>query len=586
VADSAAPGIHPVYAGDRVVTGTGEPGAAVVVTFPGGATATATVGSDGSWQVNVPSGVNLGNDDIVRAVQTEAGKNSSEPRAVVVIGREESDPPVVDPVNQNDDKITGEGVPGAEIVVCFPEDDLTVVVTVDDDGKWEAEIPETVDLDDGDVIEVIQKEPGKDPSDPATEVVVGSGDGGRSVADSAAPGIHPVYAGDRVITGTGVPGATVVVTFPDGTKTAVIVKSDGTWQAPVPAGVSLRNDQLITAVQTEAGKNPSEPYETLVIGSSESQPPKVNPIGGNDTSITGEGTPGSTITVTFPDGTKVTTEVKPDGTWTVTIPGSVDLKDGDVVKVVQKESGKNPSDPVTEVVVGSGNGGSNTGGGNNNNNNNNTGGGSGSGSGVTNAGGGNNGGSGTSSGSGTGSGSGGSGNGGNGGTGNSGNGDTGAGTGNSGNGDADAGNNGDSGSGLVDEGGDNGEIIAESGNSSGGSGGGFRPPLLPAPSTVIDPSSIDPNNPPRYVESIDPSLIPQGWVQVHKTDPDTGDEYWTLEPDMIALGVMVPKTGGNPNVFNFCLMLLLVLCFVGSCLVIEKRSYQGKHCYQNKHCKA
>jgi hypothetical protein len=49
-----------------------------------------------------------------------------------------------------------------------------------------------------------------------------------------------------------------------------------------------------------------------------------------DTTITGKGTPGSTIEVITPDGKTITTVVKPDGTWSVKVPA---LKPGQKLKV-------------------------------------------------------------------------------------------------------------------------------------------------------------------------------------------------------------------------------------------------------------
>jgi hypothetical protein len=355
--DSAKPGVDPVYAGDQVITGTGAPGAEIEVTLPGGATVVVPVRPDGTWEAKAPDGVELKDNDIIKAVQTESGKNSSDPTETLVIGSKESQPPKVNPIDEDDGKITGEGKPGAEIEVTFPGG-TEVVVPVKPDGTWEVDVPDNVDLKDGDVIEVVQTEPGKEPSDPVTEVVVGSGEGGQQVKEnSAMPEVDPVYAGDNVITGTGEPGAEIEVTFPGGTGVVVPVMPDGTWEAKAPDSVELKDNDIIMVVQTEPGKNPSDPRETLVVGSKESQPPKVDPIDEDDDKITGEGKPGAEIEVTFPGGTEVVVPVKPDGTWEVDVPDNVELKDGDMIEVVQTEPGKEPSDPVTEVVVGSGEGG-------------------------------------------------------------------------------------------------------------------------------------------------------------------------------------------------------------------------------------
>ncbi|MFH6674398.1 Rib/alpha-like domain-containing protein [Streptococcus suis] len=165
------------------------------------------------------------------------------------------------------------------------------------------------------------------------------------------PVINPVDTDDTTVTGTGTPGATVTVTFPGGSTTTVPVKTDGTWKVSAPD--DLAKDDKITAVQTETGKKPSEPATVIVTEApvkDTSSTPTINPVDTDDTTVTGTGTPGATVTVTFPDGSQTTTPVKPDGTWSVPVaPGS--LKEGDQVTATQTESGKNPSAPTNTNVT-------------------------------------------------------------------------------------------------------------------------------------------------------------------------------------------------------------------------------------------
>ncbi|MFH6761573.1 Rib/alpha-like domain-containing protein, partial [Streptococcus suis] len=165
------------------------------------------------------------------------------------------------------------------------------------------------------------------------------------------PVINPVDTDDTTVTGTGTPGATVTVTFPGGSTTTVPVKTDGTWKVSAPD--DLAKDDKITAVQTETGKKPSEPATVIVTEApvkDTSSTPTINPVDTDDTTVTGTGTPGATVTVTFPDGSQTTTPVKPDGTWSVPVaPGS--LKEGDQVTATQTESGKNPSTPTNTNVT-------------------------------------------------------------------------------------------------------------------------------------------------------------------------------------------------------------------------------------------
>ena len=85
---------------------------------------------------------------------------------------DKSKTPIVDPVNDGDTSISGKGEPGSDIIINVPGKD-PIKTTVDDGGKWIAPIDPAHE---GDVIEVIQIEVGKKPSDPAYVTV-----GGRSI---------------------------------------------------------------------------------------------------------------------------------------------------------------------------------------------------------------------------------------------------------------------------------------------------------------------------------------------------------------------------------------------------------------------
>lgn len=80
---SKAPEVDKIVAGDKKITGKGVPGAAIEVTFPGvKAPVKTTVGTDGTWSVNVPKGITLYAKDKITVVQTEKNKN---PKAVTAV---------------------------------------------------------------------------------------------------------------------------------------------------------------------------------------------------------------------------------------------------------------------------------------------------------------------------------------------------------------------------------------------------------------------------------------------------------------------------------------------------------------------
>lgn len=75
---------------------------------------------------------------------------------------------------------------------------------------------------------------------------------------SKAPVVDKIVAGDKKITGEGVPGAAIEVTFP-GVKTPVTTTVDkfGKWSVNVPKGITLYAKDKITVIQTEKNKNPN-----------------------------------------------------------------------------------------------------------------------------------------------------------------------------------------------------------------------------------------------------------------------------------------------------------------------------------------
>jgi len=68
---------------------------------------------------------------------------------------------------------------------------------------------------------------------------------------------------ERVIVGTGVRGATVYATFPGSVVRSAVVNLLGAWLIAVPGSLSAGN--VITVVQVEPGKAPSDPVFVTVF---------------------------------------------------------------------------------------------------------------------------------------------------------------------------------------------------------------------------------------------------------------------------------------------------------------------------------
>ena len=75
---------------------------------------------------------------------------------------------------------------------------------------------------------------------------------------SPRPVINTITEGDIVVTGQGVPGASITVTLPDGSQVNTTVDENGLWTAQVPTGATLTAGQKVYAHQTVTGSAPSE----------------------------------------------------------------------------------------------------------------------------------------------------------------------------------------------------------------------------------------------------------------------------------------------------------------------------------------
>lgn len=300
---SRPPVIDPVIETDPVVTGTGIPDSTVTVRFPSGSTATATVSPTGTWSVNVPTSVILHEDDVITATQKEPLKDVSDPASTIVLPN--PDPvPSLTKTSQNLTTATGlanindtieytivaknDGAPSS-VWPCVVTDELHAGLTftagsVRIDGVAAtgtqfsynaANHMLTVNLGNiagggtktitfrvtinkagyGQTIVNTAKVGPEEATDPDPPIVVDQ---------TVPPTIDEVLETDDYVTGTGIPGADIEVTFPDGSKEDTVVQPNGTWEVEVPGPVDLKPGDKVTAVQTEDGKDPSEEAEAIV----------------------------------------------------------------------------------------------------------------------------------------------------------------------------------------------------------------------------------------------------------------------------------------------------------------------------------
>ncbi|AQY50295.1 hypothetical protein UE46_04135 [Listeria weihenstephanensis] len=134
------PTVKPIYVGAKTVTGTGTPGNDVIVTFPNGTTVKATVKPDGTWTVDVPTGVTLAKDQSVVSYQTNGVNDSANVTTKVQQDLSVPGTPDVNSVKEGDTVITGKGEPNKDVTVTLP-DGTKIPGKTDDKGDFSVTIP-------------------------------------------------------------------------------------------------------------------------------------------------------------------------------------------------------------------------------------------------------------------------------------------------------------------------------------------------------------------------------------------------------------------------------------------------------------
>ena len=140
-----------------------------------------------------------------------------------------------------------------------------------------------------------------------------------------------------------------------------INKEDGKLVIPVPDDAEdkiVKDNEVTVTVTDKTTYKTSDPTEVTIDGKETPIPPTptpeksdkpiINPIYDSDDYVTGEGVPGATVEVRFPDGTIERVIVDGDGRWVAPTP--YPLYDEEIVEARQIEFGKEPSDWVFEKV--------------------------------------------------------------------------------------------------------------------------------------------------------------------------------------------------------------------------------------------
>ncbi|MBC1813661.1 DUF5011 domain-containing protein [Listeria booriae] len=163
------PGIDTVYTTSKTVTGTAVPGNEIVLTLPDGTKLKTTVKTDGTWSINVPSGIVLTKNQTISAYQTNGVNDSVTTNTKVIEDLRTPEAPTANKVKEGDTKVTGKGEPITDITITLP-DGTKVKGKTDDKGDFTITIPAQKE---GAEIKVTQTGPNGKESDP-TNVIVAS----------------------------------------------------------------------------------------------------------------------------------------------------------------------------------------------------------------------------------------------------------------------------------------------------------------------------------------------------------------------------------------------------------------------------
>ncbi|MCS7735501.1 Ig-like domain-containing protein [Pseudomonas aeruginosa] len=322
----AAPVIDP--SNGRVISGTAEAGATVILTDGGGnPIGQATADGSGNWSFT--PGTPLTNGTVINAVAQDAAGNTSGPVSTTVDAVAPATP-VIDP--SNGVELSGTAEPGVRVILTDGNGNPIGQTLADGSGNWTF-TPGTP-LANGTVVNAVAQDPAGNTSGPASTTV-----------DTVAPAMPVINASNgSVITGTAEVGAKVILTDGNGNPIGETT-ADGSGNWTFTPGTPLANGTVINAVAEDAAGNASGPASTTVDSVAPSAP--LLSISADGALLTGTAEPNSQVRIVVNGDTANPITVTVDGAGNFSLPFAPPLITGELIAGVAVDAAGNVSGPAT-----------------------------------------------------------------------------------------------------------------------------------------------------------------------------------------------------------------------------------------------
>ncbi len=322
-----------------LLSGAGEPGAAITVRAPSGAiVGTGVVGPDGNFSLNLT--VPQTDGQILQVTQTDAAGNQSLPAAVTAPDLSTPAPVTNVDISANGSVVTGNGQIGATVTVADAEGNPLGSAVVGSNGRFEITL--STAQTNGQTLNVSQV----DGSHTASTVVpVNAPD----IQAPAAPINLGLDAAGAVLSGEGEPGATITVRDQSGSILGTATADPVTGLFQVTLSPAQNNGQLLHISQADAAGNISASIPLVAADTTAPEAPSNLAISTDGLSVSGRGTAGDTIEVRSTTGTLLgTASVASDGSFTVTLNAA--QLDGQTLNVTQIDAQLLTSQPSAIIA--------------------------------------------------------------------------------------------------------------------------------------------------------------------------------------------------------------------------------------------